>query len=85
LGLGEPTTTAISPSGSWFGLIRPVEVPGFTSEVGAGPSLPGGVPGADCGLSSPGRILGVGTGIFSSIQMDGLNKSYMNTPGGGDS
>jgi hypothetical protein len=57
----------------------------FTSEVRARPSLPGGVPGAGCGLFLPREILGEGTRISFSSRLDGLNKSCVNKPGGGGS
>jgi hypothetical protein len=84
-GSDGPTTSTISPPGSWLGLIGPTGAPGLTSEVRVGASLPGRVPSNGTGLSSPGEILGVGTGISSSSWMEGLNKSYVNTPGGGGS
>jgi hypothetical protein len=79
-GLGGFTTTTISPLGSWCGSICPIKIPGFTSEVRVGPSLPDMVPGAGCGLSSLMEISGVGTGISTSSQMDNLNKSCVNMP-----
>jgi hypothetical protein len=83
---GGPTTATISPPpglpvwSSWR-----AEALELASEIGAGPSLPGGVPGIGTVLSSLEDIPGMGTGTSSLSQMEALNNSCENTPGGGGS
>jgi hypothetical protein len=49
------------------------------------PPSPGGVLGTDTGLSSPSEDPGASVEMSSSSQMEGLNKSCVNTPGAGGS
>jgi hypothetical protein len=72
----------IFPLGSQFCAIGPVEVPGSSSEVGAAPFLPSRPLDVGAGVSSPGGIPSMGARTSSLSRMEGLNKSYMNTPGG---
>jgi hypothetical protein len=79
------TMAVISPPGSWACPIGPIEFLGPALEIGVAPSLSDRVPDMGVRLSSPGENPGVGAGICSSSQMEGLNKSCMNTLEGGGS
>jgi hypothetical protein len=81
-GLGGPTKAATSLSGSELGAIGLTEVPGLASGVGAGPFSPGRVPGMGTEAPSSGEVLGECTGPSSLDWIEGLNKSYANTPRG---
>jgi hypothetical protein len=83
--LGGPTTATTSPSGHELGLISLVEGPGSAFDINTRPSSPGGIPGAGIEPLASEEVPDVGSGISSSSQMEGLNKSCMNTPGGGGS
>jgi hypothetical protein len=65
--------------------IGPIEVPGSASKVGDMPPLLSRVPDVDVGLSSLDGVPGTGAGPSSSSWIEGLNKSCVNTPGGGGS
>jgi hypothetical protein len=73
-------TTATSPSGLRLGAIGPTEAPGLVSVVGVRPFSPGGVPGMGTKVPSFREVSGECTGTSSSSWIEGLNKSYANTP-----
>jgi hypothetical protein len=81
--LGGLTKTTISPSHTRLGAIGSAETPGLPSDIGVGPFSPSGFPGTGVELSSSEEGPGECTGISSSSQVDGLNKSGANTPRGG--
>jgi hypothetical protein len=81
-GLGDPTTTATSPSGLGLGAIVLAKVPRLASDIGVGSFPPGGVPGMGTEPPSSGEVSGRCTEKSSPSWMEGLNKSYANTPGG---
>jgi hypothetical protein len=85
LGLGGPTTSATSPLGPGLGSIGQAEFLGMASDTGAEPFSPGRVPGAGTEMSSSGEVPGECTRISSLSRIEGLYKSYANTPGGGGS
>jgi hypothetical protein len=85
MSLMGPTIATTSPSGPGLGAIGPAEAPGLASDIGAGPFSPGGVPGTDIELPSSGEAPGERTEMSSLGQIEGLNKSCVNTPGGGGS
>jgi hypothetical protein len=62
--------------------IGSAKVPESASEAAAAPSLSGGVPSMSAGLSLSGEIPGAGIRISSSSQMEGLNKSCVDTQWG---
>jgi hypothetical protein len=84
-GLGGSIIAATSPSGPGIGLISPTEGHGSAFDVGTGSSSPDGAPGTDIKSSASGEVPGIGFTISSSSRMEGLNKSWVNTPGGGRS
>jgi hypothetical protein len=75
---------APSPSGPGLSVIGPIKAPGLAFNIGTGPFSPGMVLGMGVELPSSGEAPGKHVGI-SSRQIEGLNKSSMNTPGGGGS
>jgi hypothetical protein len=75
-----PITTATSPLSSRFGSIGSAEAPGLALEERVVSLV--GLRGTGSWLSLPGEIPGTGTGISFSSQMEGLNKSCVNTPKG---
>jgi hypothetical protein len=84
-GLGGLTIAATSPSGPGLSSIGPTEAPELASDTAAGPFFPGGVLGAGTKLTSSGEVPGKCTRTSSSSRIEGLNKSYANTHGGGGS
>jgi hypothetical protein len=68
-----------------FGAMGLAEAPGLASGVSVRPFSPGGVPGMGTEVTSTGEVPSERTGTSSSSRIDGLNKSYANTPGGVDS
>jgi hypothetical protein len=81
-GLGGLTTATTSPSGPGLGAIGLAKVPELASSVGARPFSPSGVPGMGTEAPSYGEVPGKCTRTSSSDQIEGLNKSYVNTPRG---
>jgi hypothetical protein len=81
-GLGCPMTVATSPLGPGLGAIGPTEAPGLASGVGAEPFSLGRVPDMGIEVPSSGEVPGKRTGTSSWSRMEGLNKFYVNTPGG---
>jgi hypothetical protein len=73
------------PSGPGLGATGPPKAVGLTSGVGARPFSPSGVPGMGTEVPSSREVLTKRTRASSSSQMEGFNKSCMNTPGGVDS
>jgi hypothetical protein len=67
-----------------LGVIHLAEALGLSPIVGAWPPSPNRVPGTKSGLPSLGEAPGASVGVSSSSQIEGLNISCMNTPGGGD-
>jgi hypothetical protein len=85
VGLGGLTIASTSHSGPGLGLISLTEDLGSAFDVGTRPSSLGGTPGTSIELLASGDVLGAGSRISSLSQMEGLNKSCVNTPGGGGS
>jgi hypothetical protein len=83
LGLGGLTIATTSPSSPRLGAIGPAEALGLASDIGARSFSSGGVPGMHIEMPSSGEALGERTGMSSLSRIEGLNKSYANTPGGG--
>jgi hypothetical protein len=75
-------TVATSPSGPRLGAIGLTEAPGLASSVGVGPFSPGGVLGMGTEVPSSKVVLGECTKTSSLSQIEGLNKSYVDRPGG---
>jgi hypothetical protein len=76
-----PMIAAPSPSGPGLSVIGPIKAPGLAFNIGTGPFSPGMVLGMGVELPSSREAPGKHVGI-SSRQIEGLNKSSMNTPGG---
>jgi hypothetical protein len=57
----------------------------LASEIRVESSLPSGVPSTGTGLSLPEEISGIDIRISSLSLIEGLNKSWVNTPRGGGS
>jgi hypothetical protein len=75
-------TVATSPSGPGLDAIGLAEAPELASGVGAGPFSPGVVPGMGIEVPSSRVVLGECTKTSSSSRIEGLNKSYVDKPGG---
>jgi hypothetical protein len=61
------------------------EALGLAPDIGDGPPSPDRGPSTETGPPSSSEPPGAHAGISSSSRIEGLNRSYMNTPGGGDS
>jgi hypothetical protein len=85
LGLGVLTIAATSPSGLGLGATGPIEALRLASDIGARPFSPCWVPGMGIEPPMSGEAPSDCTGISSSSRIVGLNKSCVNTPGGGGS
>jgi hypothetical protein len=77
------TTNAFACPGS--SVVGPTGAPGLAPDISDGPPSADGGPGTETGLPSSGEPSGTRARTSSSSQIEGLNRSYTNTPGGGDS
>jgi hypothetical protein len=84
-GLGGLTTAAISCLSPEFGSEGLAEALEVASETKIRPFSPDEVLGVGIELSSPREVPDTGIRTSYSSQMEGLNKSYANTPRGDDS
>jgi hypothetical protein len=84
-GLGGPIIAATPPSDPGLCSIGPTEASGLASNTDAKLLSPGRVNGVGTELPSSREVPGNCTRISSSSRIEGLNKSCVNTPGGGGS
>jgi hypothetical protein len=81
-GLGGSTIATNSPARPGSAVIGLAEALRLAPDIGIGLPSPGGVPGMETDSPSLGKPSGRRARVFSSSQIEDLNRSCMNTPGG---